>query len=194
MSKKESESKELPPGPAVPAVPAAKDTKPAKPRVPYFRDKESVARLKAAIAQWIGTPFFEAAGGNARPGIGADCVSFADRVMSGIGATTPARWPKRYATHGGGRDMLSMLVGVIAGIPELEPVWQKGTDKQPLEAVIRPGDVVLCSTGFSLHHLAVYAGDNVLVHCLAHSGVAEGNLFDPIIYRNIRTLYRAFTE
>jgi cell wall-associated NlpC family hydrolase len=156
---------------------------------PFFNTPDSKARLTAAVAQWKGTPFREGIGQKARPGIGADCASFADRIMANLGAITPAKWPERYATYGGGRQMLGSILEVLNVIPELKIIWRKG-DHPKVENQVKVGDVILCSTGYSLHHLAIYMGGNVIVHCLMRGGVQEGNLFDPIVYRNILTVYR----
>ncbi len=155
----------------------------------YFDDPSNEARLRAEVRKWMGTPFVEAVGPAARPGVAADCVSFCEKVLTGCGAIRPVQWPARYVTFGGGREMLVIFLKIMEGIEELQIVWDR---KRSLAVRPKVGDLVLSSSGAALHHLAIYMGQNVIVHCLqtGRGGVQEGNLFDPIIYNNVFAIYR----
>lgn len=151
----------------------------------FFDSDENWQRLVAEVKGWEGTPFFEAAGAWSKKGVAADCVSFVERAMANVGAISPVRWPERYVTFGGGKEMLDKFLAIMDGIEELESVCY------PIEDLKR-GDLILCSSGLALHHLAIYMGDNVVVHCLNNGrGVQEGNVTDTVIAKNILRVYRA---
>lgn len=153
---------------------------------PYFEDPFNQGRLEIEARRWKGTPFLSGVGSHAKPGAGADCVSFVERVLVNVGAIEPIQWPK-YATHGGGWDMFSLLLGSLESIQALRCVWVKGSNEPPKPM---PGDVLVGTTGKTLHHLAICMAGGKLVHCLENGGVQEGSLGDAVVKRTLYAIYR----
>lgn len=143
----------------------------------------------------MGTKFFEASGANSRKGVAADCVSFCERALAGAGAISPVTWPDRYVTFGGGPEMLAIFLKIMDSVPELHLIWWKAdaaADPEAIVSLLKRGDLILCSSGKALHHLAIFMGDNTIAHCLDNgAGVQAGNTYDPIVAKNIFRLYRA---
>lgn len=154
---------------------------------PYFEDPFNLGRLEIEASRWIGTPFLSGVGANAKPGAGADCVSFVERVLVNIGAIEPVIWP-RYVTHGGGWEMFSRLLESLESVKALRCVWCKGSAEAPEPL---PGDVLVGTTGRALHHLAICMEGRKLVHCLETGGVQEGSLGDAVVQRTLCAIYRA---
>lgn len=143
--------------------------------------------LRAELLRWIGTRFWSGMGAQARPGVGADCVSFIAGAYQSAGIISPVCWPP-YVTHGGGEAMLERMLGVLSGLPELRRVWFR-PDGGPVPA-LEPGDILVISSGKALHHLAAYIGDNSIVHCLDNFGVCRGSVQESVIARHLWALYR----
>lgn len=136
----------------------------------FFESPSRQAALFAELKTWQGTRYFHRAA-PAIKGVRADCVSFVERVMVNLGAFKPIHWPS-YVTQYGGEPMLDLLLKTLGTIPELERL-----DKS---AELKPGDLVVCSSGKAMHHLAIYAGLNTLWHSLEKQGVCQGNVRDPL--------------
>lgn len=154
----------------------------------YFDSEANWQYLVAEVESWKGTPFWEAIGAASRKGVAADCVSFVELAFANIGAITPIKWPERYVTFGGGKEMLEKFLTVMDEINGLDIVWTAAQSNRP---AIKRGDLILCSSGLALHHLAIYMGDNIVIHCLNNGrGVQEGNIHDPVIAKNILRVYR----
>ena len=134
---------------------------------PFFNSPENRARLAVEIPKWLGTPFLESCGGRARAGVAADCCWVAV-PMQQIGAVGAVPWPARYVSRGGGPAMLDILLDILDGTERLMCIWSKVLSSCPAAAVpLIPGDVLLYSTGFRLHHLGLLINETQLVHCWA---------------------------
>jgi hypothetical protein len=151
---------------------------------PFFEAECRQIELRNELALWKGTRFWRHAAGQAKRGVGADCVSFVAGVMINVRAMGPIDWPT-YVTFGGGHEMLERLVDTLGCIPGLWPVWERIGDKPELMA----GDILLRSIGNDFHHLAVYAGDNTVWHILRH-GVCTANAQDPFINNHLHSIWR----
>ena len=138
----------------------AKETFPHGPR--FWSTPARAAALRNAITPWLGTPFMESCGAKARPGVQADCCWVA-KPLQQLGAVGAVPWPARYVSRGGGLAMLDILIGVLDGVERLLCLWTRGACS-PAPADLLPGDVLVFSAGTRLHHLALYLGDNTIVH------------------------------
>jgi hypothetical protein len=157
--------------------------------VKWFFDKgqsgdERFEKLLAALQSWRGTRFIPCV---AVKGAGVDCVRFAERVLVECDAIDPIRWPA-YVTSGGGPAMLIVLLDHLSRISRLLQIWQRGSDA-PRPEFMR-GDLLLISTGVKLHHLSIFTANPTLWHCLASSGVCEGNVHDPVVQKHLMAVYR----
>lgn len=154
----------------------------------YFDTETKQKALLAELESWRGTRFWEQTAGRAKKGVAADCVSFCERVYVALGAMDPFQWP-RYVTHHGGPAMFELVVASVAKVPGLTVVWTPAAMVQA-SGILMPGDLVVASSGKALHHLAIYAGDNTLWHCVAGEGVSQGNIHDPIIRNHTKVVLR----
>lgn len=150
----------------------------------FFARPENQAALTKELGTWAGTRFAPGIGGNAQKGVGADCVSFVERVLVNVGAIKAVEWPA-YVTKGGGESMLALLLQRVGAVPELVKIddW--------LSRGLMPGDVLLGSTGRAMHHVSIFAGSNVVWHAIKDHGVCTGNIFDPIIAKHTVAVFRA---
>jgi len=157
-------------------------------KLPFFLNIEHVGRLRSEALSWVGTPYLEACGARARPGICADCTWIAQPLQR-VGAIGAVDWPERYVSHGGGPRMLELLQEVLARVPRLERIWRR-----PLEPLppLLPGDVLLYSTGIRLHHLGLFVGDNTLLHSW-YGRVDIANVEDQR-EKLLRSIYRAMSQ
>jgi cell wall-associated NlpC family hydrolase len=85
--------------------------------------------------------------------------------------------------------MLTVLLTALERTERLGLLWSTG-DEQPRPELL-PGDVLCGSTGRSSHHLALYMGQNRLVHCWA-GFVREGNVHDTMLVKHLRCIWRAY--
>lgn len=158
-------------------------------RMPYFQNGEAQSRLLAELESWKGTRFWPRAGSRAKRGVGADCVSFVERVLVSCGAIAPIAWPK-YVISNGGLEMFDLLVETLAGIRNLEIIWRWHNAGRP---ELIAGDFFLVSYGPNQHHLAMYAGDQTLWHCTHElRGVGTGNINDPLVKEHTKAIYRVY--
>lgn len=149
----------------------------------YFDDPDHFDALVIELKSWQGTPFVEC---KAVKGGGADCIQFIERSLFAVGAIGPVTFPK-YVTRGGGAEMLRVLIERMSAVPRLQCVWSRPHGLPKPE--IKRGDVLIISTGTALHHAVIVAEPPVIWHNL--TGVAEGNLFDPIVQKHTFAIYRA---
>lgn len=149
----------------------------------FFSTRPRVAALIRELESWRGTRFFRRAA-PAIKGVRADCVSFAEAVMVNLGAIKPIDWPA-YVTHYGGEPMLALLLKTLDAIPQLKQL-------APSTLAI-PGDLLACSAGKNLHHLAIYAGMNTLWHAMEkEGGISTANIHDPLFRKHLVAIYRAY--
>lgn len=155
---------------------------------PYFQGREQL--LLAELREWKGTRFWARAGARAEKGIGADCVSFVERVLVNTGAIQPIRWPE-YVISGGGERMRELVFQVMNVIPEMQTVW-KSEGEFELRSRVMPGDILFRSIRNDHHHLAIYAGNNTLWHCVRRGGVGTANLHDAFAIQDLQAIYRVY--
>lgn len=161
------------------------------PLVPFFRVPERRALLALEISEWNTTRFWRGAAGRARKGVGADCVSFVEKVMVNVGAMKPIVWP-HYVTWGGGDAMMELMINALNSVPEFQCVWKPGLSMPAL----LPGDIIvrnypLKSGSSDYHHLAIFLGDNTLVH-MRTRGLNEANIKDRYAIRQLQAIYRIY--
>ncbi len=130
---------------------------------PFFCDMERVTTLRTAAARWIGTPFLESCGSQARPGVCADCC-WVVMPLQHMGAIGAVPWPKRYVSRGGGSRMLEILIDTLDHTERLSRVWLRSQGSVVSVDQIRAGDLLVFSTGTRLHHMAIVMGDGTMVH------------------------------
>jgi cell wall-associated NlpC family hydrolase len=167
----------------------------------YFKSAERIARFQREAASWLGTPFRDGIGPRAKRGTACDCVSYVAAVLQACGAIGPVPWPKCYVSMTGGPEMLDILIGTLSGVPRLARIedsgWKMDDGKIHFQSSIlnplriAPGDILVGSTGRSRHHIALYVGDNRLLHCWSGE-VREGNIKDPALIKHLHSVWRAY--
>lgn len=157
-------------------------------RVPFFHSTERQKCLLLEISEWKGTRFWAACGERAKKGVGADCVTFVERVLVNLGAIQPVEWPK-YVSAGGGAEMRELLIQAIGGVPEIEAIWRPSDGGQP---ILEIGDFILRSIGNDYHHLAIYAGNKTFWHMRDRRGLCTANLYDRHATRDLHRVYRVY--
>jgi len=151
-------------------------------RLPFFRTQARKDILTSALADWAGTPFV---GQSAIRGVGCDCVRFAAAVLHEVGAATEVEWP-RYCLRGGGREMLDVLCNSIEATGCFDRIEPAG--------VFEPGDVLVFSTGRSLHHLGLVERDSWFWHCYDAYGVTRCSMEDSTFAKHLFRIYRPMEE
>ena len=147
----------------------------------FFQDPAKAAELRRELESWRGTPFQRRAAGHARRGASCDCVSFISAVLVNLGAIQPIAWP-RYVVRGGGPGMLKLLISTIAAIPSMRLA----------PPPIQPGDLLICSSGAALHHMAIYAGGQDVWHAVEDYGVTMANVNDSMFARHLVAAFRVY--
>jgi hypothetical protein len=131
----------------------------------FFDSEERIRTLREAVLPWLGTPFLERCGRNARAGVCADCTWVAAPLQR-LGAIGAVPWPARYASRGGGEKMLGVLLGVLEQTERLARIWSRdeGLAERDVHLLLRAGDVLVLSTGSRLHHLALALDAGTVAH------------------------------
>jgi peptidoglycan DL-endopeptidase CwlO len=110
-------------------------------RLPRTTASVSAARVLATGEQYLGTRYVY---GGAKPDLGFDCSGFVQYVFGRHGVTLP-RTSRQQATAG------------------------RALPRTP--TALRPGDLMLFSSrGRGVDHVAIYAGDNRIIHSSAGEG------------------------
>lgn len=163
---------------------------------PYYFDEDRIAALLDEIDGWRGTRYWRQAGAQAAKGVGADCVSFVEKVLVNTGAIKAINWPP-YVVFGGGQAMLDLIIKSMDAIPELVKVWKAEDVADPREITI-PGDIWVRTVNIDFggeqtdyHHLSIYVGDNTLIH-MRERGLVRGNIHDRFALRKLQAIYRAY--
>jgi peptidoglycan DL-endopeptidase CwlO len=119
----------------------SRTTNRAPARLPRTTTSASAARVLATGDQYLGTRYVY---GGAKPGVGFDCSGFVEYVFGRHGVSLP-RTSRQQATAG--RALPRALTA------------------------LRPGDLMLFSAkGRGVDHVAIYAGDNRMIHSSAGAG------------------------
>jgi cell wall-associated NlpC family hydrolase len=147
-----------------------------------------VALREAALA-WKGTPFKDGIGGRARRGVACDCISWIAAVLQQQGAIGGFRWPRAYVSETGGVEMLHLLVGIMETIPGLAAIWHQSEKVAPPPYM--PGDIFLGTAGKSRHHMALYIGDQQILHSWGGE-VRVGSPHDPMLNKFLHSIWRAY--
>jgi cell wall-associated NlpC family hydrolase len=117
-------------------------------RLPRTTAGASAARVLATGDQYLGERYVY---GGAKPGVGFDCSGFVQYVFARHGVSLP-RTSRQQATAG--RPLPRALTA------------------------LKPGDLMLCSSnGRGVNHVAIYAGDNRIIHSSAGAG---GVIYDDL--------------
>jgi peptidoglycan DL-endopeptidase CwlO len=122
-------------------APAARSLLSGHSRLPHTTASASAAGVLATGDQYLGERYVY---GGAKPGVGFDCSGFVQYVFGRHGVSLP-RTSRQQATAG-------------------RPLPRTPT-------ALRPGDLMLFSSkGQGVDHVAIYAGDNRLIHSSAGAG------------------------
>lgn len=161
---------------------------------PFFLSNDRQQALFTEIDEWRGTRFWRAAGGRAKKGVGADCVSFVEKVLVNVGAIKPIDWPT-YVVHDGGNAMLRLLNEKLDSIPEFTKVWKPEDVTDPAEITI-VGDIWLRSVEIpegetDYHHLSIFVGGNTVVH-MRERGLSRANTRDRFAVKKLQAIYRVY--
>jgi len=155
--------------------------------IPYFDNEEAKARLRAEFKQRDGVRFSKGCVG------GLDCLNFAAECMFDSGAIQRIELPREYAMNGAGSEMLALIRGAIASVPNMRRVWEAGDTSAP-ESVVRFGDVLIVAGKKAMNHFAI-AGDWPDVwDCFPGRGVSRGNLFGGKLLRRLNSVWRAYGQ
>lgn len=160
----------------------------------FFGTAERQAALLQEIGSWSATRFWGGCGDRARKGVGADCVSFAERVLVNLGAIRPVTWP-RYVFSGGGEVALEKMAGTLAKIPNMRRVWEEPrTDSHEgfVVSALVPGDVFLRGFKGDYYHLALFGGGKALWHFWPENGLREASICDRQATRHVKVIYRVY--
>jgi hypothetical protein len=163
---------------------------------PFFLSNDRQAQLFEEIDGWRETRFWRGAGRKAKKGVGADCVSFVEKVLVNLGAIKPIEWPD-YVVYGGGEAMLSLLVKHLDSIPEFTKVWKPDDVADPAEITI-VGDIWLRSVRVAesetdYHHLSIFVGGNTVVH-MRERGLSRANTRDRFAVKQLQAIYRVYEQ
>lgn len=156
---------------------------------PFFRTPERIAALQAEAAEWRNTPFLDGVGHRAKKGTACDCVSWIAAALQRVGAIGAVPWPRRYVSMHGGPEMLEILLSVLTHTERLQSIWSTSSSPS-MRPFLLPGDLLCGTTGRARHHLALYIGDNRIVHCWG-GGVTEGNVHDTMLATHLHSIWRA---
>lgn len=154
---------------------------------PFFQGAERQAALRREIGEWRGTRFWGGCGSRAKKGVGADCVSFAEKVLVNVGAIERIEWP-RYAVAGGGPDSLKKILEAMGTVRNMGELWLQGLAWPEL----LPGDVFLRSFKDDYHHLAIFGGGKTLWHFWPKQGLREANICDRQATKHVQAIYRVY--
>ena len=146
----------------------------------FFASKESVNRLQAEARGWIGTPFVAHC---RRRRIGCDCVGMAAGVYSALGFSIPKSWPK-YSVGAGAYLDASKVAEVVGGSPSFQAVEPASLDE------LKPGDLIGFKIGRVIHHVGIFLGDDLFLHCTKSIGVDRGTLRDPAWANRMKAIWR----
>lgn len=161
---------------------------------PYFSTTQRIAALLAEAETWRDTPFVDGIGARARKGTACDCVSWIAATLQAVGAIGAVPWPARYVSANGGPEMLEILLQTLGGTERLRKIFERS---QPLASLrstgidLLPGDLLCGTSGRARHHLAIYIGDNRIMHCW-RGAVTEGNAHDSALLRYLHSIWRAY--
>ena len=156
-------------------------------RRPFFATQERRLSLLREISEWEGTRFWPGCGARARKGVGADCVTFVERVLVNLRAIQPIEWPP-YVVVGAGAGMRELIVQTVGRIPEVETLWRPSDSGRP---ILEPGDFILRSVGNDHHHLAIFVG-NQTFRSMRPRGLSSSNRFDRHATRDLHRVYRVY--
>lgn len=163
--------------------------------VAFFRLAARREALLSEVNEWKGTPFRRDSAGDARKGVGADCVSFVEKSLVSVGAIQPITWPK-YVCFGGGDAMLVLLLYTLRAIPGFKEIWKSEPGGPYPELLV--GDIFVRSIVnprtaiIDYHHLALFIGNNTLVHMRQRKGLSRANIYDARALKKLQAIFRVY--
>lgn len=156
----------------------------------FFDRTENQKKLLDEIKKWKGTNFQYNCGGEATPGLTADCVSFPLGVFRNLKLIPESFISPQYFSVHGGRAEYTKLIECLAQLPNLELVWEKRPDKRFSQTLLCIGDVIVCSSGTQVHHVLIYTGKGCAWHCWPKIGVSRVPIVTCQIFKHAQRIYR----
>jgi cell wall-associated NlpC family hydrolase len=173
--------------------------------VPFFSDAEAVQRLRAAAADWRGTPFHFDARAKGKGG-GVDCVGLVEEIMAAAGLERFhfKRAPGDNSRHVYNEKILQYLRGqrsddegqskrlaeIFAELP-LPEKKKRTAFVHYYEPPFMPGDLIVMKTGRGLYHMPVMLSATAFIHCAFPNGVSEGDILAPNYQDYLVAAFRA---
>jgi cell wall-associated NlpC family hydrolase len=144
---------------------------------PFFNSKERIDLLFSVVDSWRKTPFISH---TQLKNVGCDCVTFAHAVYMEIGLL-PAMvdWP-RYPLRSGGELFFQKICDIM------EEHASSVEENQV-------GDLLVFSTGRSIHHVGIALSKTKFVHCVDGYGVIDSMVKDSTFSTRLKRVYR-FSE
>lgn len=142
---------------------------------PFFESIEQQTRLIEAVNSWLGTPFVAY---SSKKKIGCDCVTFSHSVLFELGCVKPFVWP-HYPLRCGGEEVFQLLCNSIESTSNVLKVND-----------IQVGDLLVFSTGKTIHHVGIALSQDRFCHCVSGYGVIASCLSDSTFSKRLRVIYR----
>lgn len=152
----------------------------------FYSTSERISILQREARSWLATPFFDGIGRRAKKGTACDCVSWVAAVLQATGGIGPVPWPESYVSYTGGEDMLAILLGTLHRVPGLVKI---SAFQHVSVLEFQAGDILVGSTGRANHHIALFIGDNTMLHCW-RGKVCEANIHDTVLTRHLHSIWR----
>lgn len=159
----------------------------------FFDRTENQKKLLDEVKKWKGTNFQYNCGGEATPGLTADCVSFPLAVFRNIGLVPETFSVPQYVSVKGGRGEFVKLLACLDTIPNLKLIWERETEKLPVK-LLAFGDLIVCSSGAMVHHVLIYTGHGVAWHSWPKQGVSRVPITTSQIFKHAQRVYRFIDE
>jgi cell wall-associated NlpC family hydrolase len=153
---------------------------------PLFTDKNKILKLKTIMSEWVGTPHQHL---KAEKGKGADCGLFIAKCLNEMGIIISMDFweyhPRFWQNITSKELILNYVSKVSKSFTDKRYIMKEVFDKKFI-----PGDILTFSLRSKLtNHIAVYFGNNFLIHSINKRGV---NITDfSTMYKNRLTkVYR----
>lgn len=145
----------------------------------FFNSKERIDLLFSVVDSWRKTPFISH---TQLKNVGCDCVTFAHAVYVEIGLLpVMIEWP-RYPLRSGGELFFQKICDAVES-------YAGACEKIEVEI----GDLLVFSTGKSIHHVGIALSKTKFVHCVDGYGVIDSMVKDSTFSTRLKRVYR-FSE
>jgi hypothetical protein len=161
------------------------------PRGNFFDDPDRVARLRAEIDSWLGTPFHADSQAKGRTG-GVDCIRLCEAIMIACGVVEPFEFPRvpmDFTQHQERSIVLEFLEGHYPD-PQSTRLAQRFAVVDPGEPRL-PGDLYTFEIGQAVNHIGIAYDETRFIHCFTKVGTVLANITDPTFAERLHTIFRA---